>query len=155
MFDNNALNQIAYAMVEEQTNNYLNGDKMGYFLMLNGVMRFKLEARPGAGHNFRIILDQIYEYYKKHPDIQMGDILYEAILQNISLLFDFEKANLNLNYIAEQINNEASGKSPFKIDNMGLLNALKQRCLLEETLKNHPGTEAFIKSIDTHIQTHG
>ena len=43
---------------------YESGNEMGFHFMLKGAMQFRVERRPGMGHDYNMILNTLYEYYR-------------------------------------------------------------------------------------------
>ncbi len=152
MIQEATLRKIADALIEGSVLNYYNGKKMSFILMLNGVQKYNLEAFPGAGHNYRILLEQIYEYSKANPNVPMKDILYNSLLRNIQLIVDWNDLNLFTNYVLEQLDNEKSNKSPFALDNQSLLNEINSISLIRDKIKNAPNFQEWRNNINRYLQ---
>ena len=117
-----SLARIADAMVEETVKMYVSGEnKMAFMVMLMGSRSFKLEAFPGAGHNYYAILEAIYRYHKAHPEAGIDQIFYDRLSRYCELAGDPESASDQVNYIAAQLENEKKHTAPFTLDARSLL----------------------------------
>ena len=93
MFD---FSNYVESSVENANNIYNDGNYMAYLPILSGLGVFKMEKRPGAGHNFRAVIDAIHNCYKKNPN---GGYLFIQFLFFIcSLHFKIECCSERVHY---------------------------------------------------------
>ena len=137
MYDKKSMDKIAMLLVDEAVRDYIKNKKMTFLCLILGDGQFKLEAYPGAGHNYYVVLEAIYEYYKKHPFKQVDKMLFDTLIKSISISKTPQAVAKNCDYIAAQIENEKKGISPFKLDNIELLKQMKARILNNIELSNN------------------
>lgn len=137
MDKNNDMMNFAMLMVDSATKNYLNGEPIEFLLVLTGIGKYGLESFPGAGHNYYMILEAIYKYYKEHPEKKVDKILFNSLMKFISAMSSTKALSLICNYIVAQIKNEEQGISPFKLDNIQLLKQLRFSVLNKAELLNN------------------
>lgn len=141
MDKNNDLMNFAMIMVDSTAEKYLDGsNKMAFPCMLMGIGKCRLESFPGAGHNYYVMLEAIYRYYREHPDKNVDKILFNSLMKCIDGMSAIEVLSLICNYIVAQIKNEKQGISPFKLDNIQLLKQLKIAVLNDVELNNELST---------------
>lgn len=121
-FSEMADERIKYAM-----DIYINDNNpMGLFAAILGWGPFRLEYRPGTGHHYYEIIDAIYRYNKLHPKNGIGELYYASLLRISSTVVDATTVSTLLNVIIYELDNEKKGISPFKIDLLAILKALKE-----------------------------
>ena len=117
---------FAMIMVDSTAKHYLYGSsKMAFFCMLMGIGKYRLESFPGAGHNYYVMLEAIYKYYRENPDKHVDKILFNTLMRCIETMSSTRALSLICNYIVAQAKNEKQGISPFKLDNIQLLKQMK------------------------------
>ena len=135
----------AMIMVDCAVNAYLDGNDMAFFCMIIGIGKYDLESFPGAGHNYYIILEAIYKYYKENPDKKVDSMLFHTLMKCIDTMSAPEALSLVCDYIVAQVKNENQrisrfGKqrvSPFKLDNIQLLKQMRFAVLNDADLSNN------------------
>lgn len=117
---------FAMIMVDSTTRQYLDGsNKMAFPCMIMGIGKCRLESFPGAGHNYYVMLEAIYKYYKENPDKHVDKILLNSLMKSIEGMSAIKPLSLICNYIVAQVKNEKQGISPFKLDNIQLLKQMR------------------------------
>ena len=128
------LMDFAMLMVDSTTRKYLDGsNKMAFVTMLIGIGKYRLESFPGAGHNYYVLLEAIYEYYRENPDKHVDEILFSTLMGYINAMSAAKALPLICNYIVAQVKNEnqrisrfrSQRVSPFKLDNIQLLKQMR------------------------------
>ena len=99
---------------------YMTGEKgcnVAYLPMLSGIGPCKVEMRPGAGHNFRTVVDAIHNCYKNDPDGGYDRGFADGIeaLTRVSSAKVASLANL-FNIIFYQLDKEKEGTAEFNVD---------------------------------------
>ena len=127
MASHDELLDFAMIMVDSATRKYLDGsnDVIPFLLMLAGIGKFELESFPGAGHNYYVVLEAIYKYYKENPHKKADKILFNTLMKFINAMSSTKALSLICNYIIAQVKNEKQGISPFKLDNIQLLKQMR------------------------------
>ena len=126
MASHDELLDFAMLMVDSATRKYLDGiTEMAFFLVITGIGKYRLESYPGAGHNFYIVLEAIYKYYRENPGKNVDKILFNTFMLYINAMSALNALSLICNYIVAQVKNEKQGISPFKLDNIQLLKQMK------------------------------
>ena len=114
MFD---FSNYVESSVENANNIYNDGNYMAYLPILSGLGVFKMEKRPGAGHNFRAVIDAIHNCYKKNPNggYDKGYIegIHALIRVSSSKVASLEQL---LNILFYQLRKEKNGTAEFVID---------------------------------------
>lgn len=145
MNGNRDMIDFAMLMVDSATQKYLDGrNKMAFVNMLIGIGKYRLESFPGAGHNYYVILEAIYEYYREHPDKHVDEILFSTLMGYINAMSSAKALPLICNYIVAQVKNEnqrisrfrSQRVSPFKLDNVQLLKQMRFVVLNEPEFSN-------------------
>ena len=123
---------FAMIMVDSTAKQYLDGSNdMMFLCMLMGIGKYRLESFPGAGHNYYVILEAIYKYYRENPDKHVDKILLNSLMKCIEGMSAIKPLSLICNYIVAQVKNEKQGISPFKLDNIQLLKQMRFAVLNE------------------------
>ena len=138
-------------------NGYIkNNDKFGLCGLLLGNGHWKAESFPGAGHNYLEVLNSIYRYSINNPEVNVANIL-EEILNFVAMYFgSLEEFLMIMNYVYLQLDNEKNNKSPFKINVIRILNALKSNILSDSGLyQNKMFIEQVHKSEEYLNQNYG
>ncbi|HBE14982.1 MAG TPA: hypothetical protein DCY72_01865 [Ruminococcaceae bacterium] len=139
------LQKLAYDYVKIIFNKYISdGNYMGFYLLYYGKAIYKVEAFPGAGHNYYAILDGVYRYARETRTDNFQDIFERSLSFTIDSTFYPNDVSLFCNYLVTEINNEISGKSPFSIDVDRVLDHLKKRAEEYELLRNDPSVKREI-----------
>ena len=99
---------------------YMSGEKgcnVAYLPMLSGIGPCKVEMRPGAGHNFRTVVDAIHNCYKNDPDGGYDRGFADGIeaLTRVSSA-KVGSLDLLLNIIFYQVKKEKEGTAEFNVD---------------------------------------
>lgn len=117
---------FAMIMVDSTAKQYLDGsNKMAFPCVIMGIGKCRLESFPGAGHNYHVMLEAIYKYYKENPDKHVDKILLNSLMKCIEGMSAIEPLSLICNYIVAQVKNEKEGISLFKLDNIQLLKQMR------------------------------
>ena len=135
----------AMIMVDCATREYLDGNDMAFFCMINGIGQYGLESFPGAGHNYYVILEAIYKYYNANPDKKVDSMLFNTLMKCINAGPSTKALSLICDYIVAQVKNENQrisrfGRqrvSPFKLDNIQLLKQMRFAVLNDADLSNN------------------
>ena len=108
---------------------------------------YKVESRPGSGHNVHAAIDSMYSYKKKNPEVSIEKYLSKALDWNIppaSKNFEILSTILQcLEYILYQ---EKNGNATFKIDIEKHLRHLKK-----EIFKNRKKLKQTNANIDNWL----
>ena len=103
--------------VENINNNYKKGNKIAYLAILSGIATYKMEKKPGAGHDFFEVVDAIHNCFKKNPqggyDKGYADGLYALISVSSAKVGSLEQL---LRILFYQLDKEKDGTAAFKID---------------------------------------
>ena len=99
---------------------YLSGEdgcNVAYLPLLSGIGPCKMEMRPGAGHNFRTVVDAIHNCYKNNPDGGYDRGFADGIeaLTRVSSA-KVGSLELLLNIIFYQVKKEKEGTAEFNVD---------------------------------------
>ena len=158
MNGNRDMIDFAMLMVDSATQKYLDGsNKMAFPFMLMGIGKCRLESFPGAGHNYYVMLEAIYEYYRENPDKHVDKILFNSLMKCIEGMSSIEPLSLICNCIVAQVKNEnqrisrfrSQRVSPFKLDNVQLLKQMRFVVLNEPEFSNN---ELAITLLDNTIK---
>ena len=107
---------------------------MALYSYLLGKGKFKAESFPGAGHNYIEVMNSIYRYCVKHPEVNTAGILEEVLHLCATYFISLNDFLMLMNYIYLQLDNEKNNKAPFGINVVGILNAVKKRIISESKL---------------------
>ena len=103
--------------VENANNIYKGGNYMAYLPILSGLGVFKMESRPGAGHDFYEVVDAIHNCYRKNPqggyDKGYVEGIHALIRVSSSKVGSLE---MLLSILFYQLDKEKDGTAAFKID---------------------------------------
>ena len=137
MASHDELLDFAMLMVDSATREYLDGiTEMAFFLVITGIGKYRVESYPGAGHNYYVVLEAIYKYYKENPHKKVDKILFNTLMNYIKWMSSTRALSLICNYIVAQVKNEKQGISPFKLDNIQLLKQMRFAVLNKPEFSN-------------------
>lgn len=120
-------------------------DEMGIYSLLMGKPRWKVEAFPDAGHNYNIVLNSIYKYAEKNPNLEVGKILEDVLMLCAHSLSTPAAYTLIMNYIFSHLENKKSKKLPFDFDAVKVMKKLKESINSYEKLSNN---SMFLKQVE-------
>lgn len=146
------LKETAKYMVEDAVTNYAETGIAMFMLVLNGVMKYKLELKPGAGHNYGMILDAIYDYYRNDPTSQIDQMLFNTLIYEANNFGTFPILNIIMNYVYLQLRNEKNYSAPFKLNIHEILNCVKKQLTTYEKFKDDPRTATWLEETDRIFQ---
>jgi len=142
------LRKKASVIVEESVKSYLEGKTMKFLLMIMGAMHYGIKANPEAMHNYNIILEEIYNYYRNHPNIPVDKMLFSSLNKFASIVSDTEDSNLCMGYIFSQLENEKKNIAPFNLDVKTIIDSLKNRIATLPKLSNNPEINFWLEETD-------
>ena len=149
---NMGLQNLAYKYVKIVLDKYINsGNHMGFHLLYYGKGNYKVEAFPGAGHNYYAVLDGVYRYAHEYNKGDFQDIFERSLSFTIDHTFYPKDVSLFCNYLIAEIDNEISGKSPFRINVHGVFDHLKKRAEEYELLRDNPLVKGEIRRTQESI----
>ena len=111
-----SLVDYAYSLVNIASENYSEGKKMGYYVLIMGMGNWVVESRPGAGHNYQAIMDAIHLYYADHPKSRINEGFEEELSLLCQAVGNMVGVQLVLNFIIYELKKEKEGSNSFKFN---------------------------------------
>lgn len=144
------LRKMSDSFAERVFDLHINQDnQMSIYMFLLGKGIYKVESFPGAGHNYGIVLESIYDYYKRHPNVDVAEILKKSLSVCAKHLTTPEEFVLIMNYIFKQLENQKNNDAPFIVDVLEVLNVLRTRINSYDKIKNN---DLFVEQINKSEQ---
>ena len=142
-----SLVDYAYSLVNIANENYYEGKKMGYYVLIMGMGNWVVESRPGAGHNYQAVMDAIHLYYADHPKSKANEGFEKELLLLCQAAGNMFSVQLALNCIIYELKKEKEGSNSFKMDCQSLINTLRQTIQKRyEVIKSdYPDIDKFIE----------
>lgn len=119
----------AYSLVNIINKKYLRGIMKAYPLFLLGIGSYRVESRPGNGHNYQAIIDAMHLYNTDYPDSKVDEGFEAGILDLINSVArgaGFGITQLVINCINYELKKEKEGSNSFKLDCKKLLDELNK-----------------------------
>lgn len=127
---NNPYDEILHIIAEKKTalafDFYFSKDNiMALFGLLLGMGGYAVEAHPGAGHCYHVVLQAIYKYSRKHPDQDILGAFETTFKFAAGKIVNISIFNSLTEYLSLQLRYEEDGTSPFTVNIRELIMALK------------------------------
>ncbi len=130
MLSQEQLLYIAEPLVKACVAKYLEGDPIHFSLLLFGPFPpYTLESYPEAGHNQYVVLKAIYNYQRKHPEIDIESILETTFIRFQKTVNTVYIVEFFLTYVDAELKYEKETISPFKIITEEFLEETKKQIL--------------------------
>jgi hypothetical protein len=129
------MKKIADAGVKYTMTIYKNdNNNMGLYAALLGLGNYKLERKPGYGHDYDCYLEAIYRYHRDFPEEKIDEYLYNTFLDLARCSVDVETLSKVVNIIFSQLRNQKEGISPFEVEMKKVLEFLKNNIINDQEL---------------------
>ncbi len=130
MLNQEQLLYIAEPLVEACVDKYLDGNAFYFNALLIGPFPpYRLESYEGAGHNQYVVLKALYNYQKKHPEIDIESILKTTLITFQKHVKNVITVEFFLTYVDAELKYEKEKISPFNIINEEFLEETKKQVL--------------------------
>ena len=114
--------RVQYAMDDYKKEN----NKMGLYAALYGFGRYKLEIKPESGHNYYLIMEAIFRYYKNNPNSDIDKLYYNTLLLLANTCSNIETVSMFIRTISVQLDYQKRKICPFNVNINVLLKTFKE-----------------------------
>ena len=137
----------AIKMVAHAHKRYEEGNKMVYFVILNGIGAGKLPTAIENEHNYKMIIDAIHDYQAKYPKKQVKEGYTYALSCTITVINGRKSLGMVLDYLNYEFVKQKNGTNAFRLDFDTLIDELKVK--VEEKMDilrgDDPGFDRWIR----------
>ena len=115
---------------------YVEGNYMAYLPILSGIAQYKIESRPGAGHNYYAVVDAIHNCYARKTESGFDAGFKDGIRALIRVsTAKVGSLDMLLNIVFYQLDKEKNGTAEFNIDIDETMDSINK--LIRENMSNY------------------